>query len=287
MHLRHLAHQIRDWIGAYTNNENPRIRHFARISLLMVISLTISSTVATLADENSTTEPTPTVESIQPTPEPTPEPTRTDEAIVLINAQASTAADSSPASIATPDPSASAQETLATEESPLESPSPTPKPKPHPIISNVPMFLIVPRSISIDPRATRVFMPRTYLSGSGDALMCLRSETAIIDVAVKNQVDDFYESKIRIIGDMTNEVYITGSISFLRRYLNLQNGIQLTSNSGGLSGSYVRFDLVAMSEPGIDPSFCDAGDMRWTGIRSLGLTINTVQTSVTLRRKAP
>ena len=270
----------------------------------MVISLTISSTVATLADENRVVPETPIVETVQPTAKPIAEPTQTSAAIDLINAQPtatpkpspSSAPTSSPSSI--PSPQASAEqsptaqpspESSTGKESPTASPSPTPKPKPkpHPLNPQPHMNMIIPNSLSVDPRATRIFVPRTYFSGAGYALMCLRSNKAMIDIAIRNQIDDFYGPDIKVIGDLTNEVYITGPMSFVEQYINLQDGIQLISRYGGLGGSYVRIDLVAMSEPDIDPSFCDAGAKRWMGIRSLGLMINTIQTTVTLRRKTP
>jgi hypothetical protein len=159
--------------------------------------------------------------------------------------------------------------------------------KPHPLNPQPIMKMIVPQSLNVDPRASRVFMPRSYFSGAESALICLRSKTAIIDIAVRNQIDDLSGPNFKVIGDLTNDVYITGSMSGVERYLNLQGGVQLISKSGGLSSTLLRIDLVAMSQPDIDPSFCDYGATRSSVIKSLGLTINTKQMTVTLRRKNP
>ena len=305
MNLGFRLEQLRDLLRTFTNSENPRIRHLSRASILMVLAITVSSTVSTLADENAPVDPTVQTESSQPTPEPSP--SDTGSAIELISAQPSSTplptpeasptstpspsdspldeATPEPTSEATPEPTSEATpEPTPSEESP--SPSPTPKPKPTPLNPQPQLTLIVPNSLNVDPRATRTFMPRIYFSGTPYALMCIRSSRAIIDIAIRNQNDDFLGEGIKIIGDQSNEVFITGPTSFVQDYVNLQDGIQLTSNYGGLGGAYVRFDLVAMSEPDIDPSYCDyAGAQRWSGLRSLGLTINTVQTKVTLGKK--
>jgi hypothetical protein len=301
MNIGFRLEQLRDLLRTFTNNENPRIRHLSRASILMVLAITVSSTVSTLADENAPADPTVQTEPSQPTPEPSP--SDTGSAIELIASQPSSSPipspeasptstqspsdlplaeiTSEPTSESTPEPT---PEPTPSEESP--SPSPTPKPKPYPLNPQPQLTLIVPNSLNVDPRATRTFMPRIYLSGTPYALMCIRSSRAIIDIAIRNQNDDFLGEGIKIIGDQSNEVFITGPTSFVQDYVNLQDGIQLTSNYGGLGGSYVRFDLVAMSEPDIDPSYCDyAGAQRWSGLRSLGLTINTIQTKVTLGKK--
>ena len=309
MNLGFRIEQLRDLLRTFTNNENPRIRHLSRASILMVLAITVSSTVSTLADENAPVDPTVQTEPVQPTPEPSP--SDTGSAIELIASQPSSSpipspeasptstpspsdspldeATPEPTSEATPEPTSEATPEPTPEPTPSEespSPSPTPKPKPTPLNPQPQLTLIVPNSLNVDPRATRTFMPRIYFSGTPYALMCIRSSRAIIDIAIRNQNDDFLGEGIKIIGDQSNEVFITGPTSFVQDYVNLQDGIQLTSNYGGLGGTYVRFDLVAMSEPDIDPSYCDyAGAQRWSGLRSLGLTINTVQTKVTLGKK--
>ena len=301
MNLGFRLEQLRDLLRTFTNNENPRIRHLSRASILMVLAITVSSTVSTLADENAPVDPTVQTESSQPTPEPSP--SDTGSAIELIASQPSSSPipspeasptstpspSDSPLDEATPEPTSEATPEPTPEPTPSEespSPSPTPKPKPTPLNPQPQLTLIVPNSLNVDPRATRTFMPRIYFSGTPYALMCIRSSRAIIDIAIRNQNDDFLGEGIKIIGDQSNQVFITGPTSFVQDYVNLQDGIQLTSNYGGLGGAYVRFDLVAMSEPDIDPSYCDyAGAQRWSGLRSLGLTINTVQTKVTLGKK--
>ena len=210
--------------------------------------------------ETPAPEPTPSspVESPTPSEEPTP----------------------------TPEPSPSESSSASADPDPTPSPSPTPTKEPPHAIANQSMFIRVANSVRADPRANSVFITPIEVYSPAIVLACVTSGNSIIDVGAKFTSDDS-EAEI-ISGDLSSQVLLTGPSSLIMSMINSFNGIRTaTYTRSGITGKYLFFRFVAISEPALDPKLCNDGNpsnTRIVSINSIGIDLDMKKADVRLSK---
>ena len=211
------------------------------------------------------------------TPTPTPDPS------VLPDPTPST--DPIPSSSAAPDqtPTPDPVPTIDSLVDPSASPSPTPEP-PH-ALADQSMFLRVANSIKADPRARSVFIPPVVAYGPEYVLVCANSN-ANIDVYQKGFANAI--AKDTLAGDYSSSVLLSGKTYEVTNILNAFNGIQITSNSGGIVGKHLFLRFVAISEPSLDSKLCNDGSAsnnRIVSVNSIGIGMDLKNANVRLKNQ--
>jgi len=211
-----------------------------------------------------------TVDAPVATPEPTADPTPTELP--------------SPTVSPTPDPSpmpssstSSSAPIVLTSDSPTASASPTPIP-PH-AITNQFMHLAIPSTVSTDPRAHMVFLPRLGVTGAETLLVCGYTNATSVSFA-----SDF--PGVESIGSGSPFFRISGPSHLVMASLNSDLGARITSQSKALSGSVVSFSFVALSSPSVNPGLCNDGspsNNRTISFRALSMDLNMVKDPVRLK----
>jgi hypothetical protein len=229
-------------------------------------------------DQEQVVEATPTPEAPMPTPEevvPTVEPT--PEASPVVTSDAS------------PTPSEPTVE-------PSEKPTPEPKPVPVHALANQSIYLIAPKQVSVDPRATTTTLPAITVGSSETLLLCAFSDKAIfhvpyipyIPVAIDPKKPELgSRNSFLIQGQGTSHLRISGPSYAVMSAFNGGNGMRITSSSRAISGGQILLRFINMSEPTLDGSFCGEGNVgnnRSISIRALGIDLQMVKSDVNLKR---
>lgn len=215
----------------------------------MGLSLLVASAsfviIPTLANQLSSTESSIPSEATQPNDsiqEGAPTPMPSDALVEATNEPSSTAKTTATYSITT------------TEPSPTASPTPSVLP-----VQEQSFEFKSPLSLKVDPRAQTLFLPRLILSGANNALVCITSIGAIVDINNLNKIDDQESSTLRVLGDLSSFLMISGDTGTIANLVNEGKGLALLNYSKPLVGSSVTFQLVATSGPILNSSACLQG----------------------------
>lgn len=221
-----------------------------------------------------------TVDAPQVTPSPSPsnEPAPTDSA----TPETSQLPSADPFAKAQLKPDASAS---ATAEAPREdaSDSPTvvatPNPLPPHAIADQFMRIAVPTTVSTDPRAHSVFLPRLHVSGVETLLVCgFSSASSVLFTSGIPGVDS--------AGSGSPIFRIAGPTHLVMAAFNGELGARVFSTSKAIPGSALSFTFVALSKSSINPSLCNDGSAsnnRTISFRALNLDLNMVKDGVRLK----
>ena len=168
------------------------------------------------------------------------------------------------------------------EAEPTPSPSPTP---PHALL-NQSMRIISPSQVMVDPRARTVFLPRIYVAGQGDILVCASSSLGSFNINFANTTPTQEKSSLEISGANTPFLRISSIGSQAIEILNSGNGLRVSSPNKGLAGSYLQLRFVALSEVSTNPNLCNDGsasNTRTIYLRGLGIDLNITKSGITLK----
>jgi hypothetical protein len=155
--------------------------------------------------------------------------------------------------------------------------SPTPVP-PH-AIADQSMHIAVPASVSTDPRAHSVFLPRLQVSGVDTLLVCGYSNATAV-----NFMQAF--PGVEIAGSGSPYFRLSGPAHLVMAAFNSDMGARVTSSSRAVPGSVVSFSFVALSKPSISQALCNDGSAsnnRTISIRALNMDLNMVKDPVRLK----
>ena len=223
----------------------------------------LSPIIGTVDAPVDTASPVPT-ESLAPTESPTPDP--------------STSATASPLPAPTASRSSAPEApTIATSDSPTALASPTPVP-PHAIADQM-MNIAVPATVSVDPRAHSVFLPRLNVSAVDALLVCGYSNASAVSFT-----SGF--PGIESAGSGSPFFRISGPAHLVMAALNGDMGARVTSSSKAIAGSIVSFSFVALSKPSISANLCNDGspsNNRTISFRALNMDLNMVKDPVRLK----
>ena len=223
----------------------------------------LSPILGTVDAPAETASPAPT-DSPAPTESPAPEPT------------ASQTIESSQ----TPAPSGSAspeEPVVATTDSPTAMASQTPLP-PHAIADQF-MRIAVPASVSTDPRAHSVFLPRLNVSAVDTLLVC--GYTNGPSVSFTSAIPG-----VESAGSGSQFFRISGPAHLVMAALNSDMGARITSTSKAIPGSVVSFSFIALSKPSISTNLCNDGSAsnnRTISFRALNMDLNMIKDGVRLK----
>ena len=243
--------------------------------------------VTNTQEQEQVVEATPSPEAPAPTPETsgeatpaeTPEPT----------AEPTPGPTISPATEVAPTPKASAE--------PTSSASPEPKPVPVHALANQSIYLIAPKVVSVDPRATTTTLPAITTGSSEIILLCAVSDKAIfhvpyvpfIPVAINPKKPELgSKNSFLIEGQGSSQLRLSGPSYAVMSAFNGGNGMRITSASRAISGSQIYLRFVNMSEPTLDGAFCGRGSVsnnRSISVRALGIDLHMVKADVNLEKK--
>jgi len=187
----------------------------------------------------------------------------------------------SPTDLEITDPVVEEQEGIEVAE-PTPSPSPTP---PHALL-NQSMRIITPSQVMVDPRARTVFLPKIYIAGQGDILVCASSSLGSFNTNFVNTVPTDEKSSLEIEGANSPFLRISSIGSQAVEILNSGNGLRVSSPNKGLAGSYLQLRFVALSEVSANPKLCDDGsasNTRTIYLRGLGIDLNITKSGITLK----
>jgi hypothetical protein len=223
----------------------------------------LSPILGTVDAPVETASPAPT-DSPTPTESPAPEPT------------------SSPTIEASPMPAPSGSASpeapvVTTTDSPTAMASPTPLP-PHAIADQF-MRIAVPASVSTDPRAHSVFLPRLNVNAVETLLVC--GYTNAPNVTFTSGIPG-----VESAGSGSQFFRISGPAHLVMAALNGEMGARLTSTSKAIPGSVVSFSFVALSRPSISTNLCNDGspsNNRTISFRALNMDLNMIKDGVRLK----
>ena len=211
-------------------------------------------------------------------PEPTPTSTLVPEPVASSSSTPSASATPSPISSTAGSDGNSISGSNDTA-SPSDSPSASPTPPPIEPLADQSMYLIMPRTIPVDPRAHSALIPQIFFIGPGSLLLCIDSNNISFNFPENDQV--------QMLGNGSEHLLLTGSYASISSLFNSSNGTRVISNLSGIGNSQALFRFVAMSEPSIDKSFCSGGissNTRTLSFKALQLTLNIVKASVNVKK---
>jgi hypothetical protein len=166
---------------------------------------------------------------------------------------------------------------VSVSDSPTASASPTPVP-PH-AISDQNIQIAAPSTVSVDPRAHSVFLPRLHVGKVETLLVCgYSSATAVHFNPGIAGVESF--------GSGTQFFRISGPAQLVMASLNGEMGARVASTSRSVTSSVVSFSFVALSKPSTDQGLCSAGspsNNRTISFRALNMDLNMVKDPVRLK----
>ena len=206
-------------------------------------------------------------EALTKSPDSTESPTTTPTPS-LSNAPSSTPMPNSPASVVAPD--------ISTSELVTASTSPTPAPA-H-AIADQQLRVAVPTSVSTDPRARSVFLPRLHASGVETLLICGYSSASSVNFASSIQ-------GVQSEGSGSPYFRISGPAHLVMAALNGEMGARVTSTSKAIPGSVVTLSFIALSKPSISKQLCNDGipsNNRTISFRALSMDLNMIKDPVRL-----
>lgn len=184
-----------------------------------------------------------------------------------------------------------AENSLPTDQNPepmVSASSPPPPPPPF-ATSTQDLLINLPTSLRVDPRATSVFLPRSIFSSSNTLLLCLYGSVLEFDLGQPGIIDDTDSELIKIKGDRSNTVMISGYSTFVNSFINSELGMRIYREGGVVGGQLALFKFVDISEPSLDEKLCLDGSSqnnRYLEVRSLGLTLNISKAKVELDKRA-
>lgn len=168
---------------------------------------------------------------------------------------------------------------------PTESPEPSPSPPS--ATDNQSIFIAMPASLRVDPRAGSVFLPRLALSSSNTLLVCITSASLQFDLGATGSVDDSEGEELLISGDRTNSLMISGESDLVNTLINSEKGLRIFREGGGISGHSAVFRFIDISEPALDETLCSDGatsNNRVLRLVPLGLTQSITKAKVGLEK---
>jgi hypothetical protein len=257
MSLSDLGYRLRDKITSLFNDDRKFVKLISRLGFLGLVAAIILIVAPTSADQNTPQAEMAPVEIVETTTAIVETITQTVDVIPV---------DTQSINMAETLTSLSVQETA------------TP-------ITTQPKFSIkIPSSLTVDPRANSKFVPLIAISGSEYVLVCISGNGLNIDVSDKRVNSDNAGDGVVVVGDMTSSLFISGATSVVGAMLNSANGLMFYSNTGGVANRSVKIDLVAMTQPGVKRSYCEAARTSATvSLRSMGLDMGTVKNGITLK----
>ena len=243
--------------------------------------------VTNTQEQEQVVEATPSPEAPAPTPETSGE--ATPAATSEPTAEPTPGPTISPATEVVPTPKATAE--------PTSSASPEPKPVPVHALANQSIYLIAPKVVSVDPRATTTTLPAITTGSSETILLCAASDKAIfhvpyvpfIPVAINPKKPELgSKNSFLIEGQGSSQLRLSGPSYAVMSAFNGGNGMRITSASRAISGSQIYLRFVNMSEPTLDGAFCGRGNVsnnRSISVRALGIDLHMVKADVNLEKK--
>lgn len=228
-----------------------------RFSVLCLVALFISQVIPTLADEQS--------RSTELQGEIAPSDTST----------------------ATSEPDSTNPDTPTSTTSPTSSPSPSPTPTYTPAVMTPGqgMDIGIPTSVSVDPRAQVVTIPRLRVSGPTYLLACFSGSNVVIDLLSKGYPDDRPASNLYLTGDLTSNVTISGPTDFVISALNSVGGLRVSGLGRKLQGTTLEVSLVSvdkMAESGYLCAKAQSANIRSIKFSPLGVGLEIKKGEVNL-----
>jgi len=282
-----------------------RISRLQRLVLgASMIALTIAlpaafglDLITNTQDQEQVVEATPSPESMPPVPEesapsaePSPEPSPE------VTGEASPAPSAKPTVEPNVEPTVESSAEPTSEPKVESSEKPTPKPIPVHALANQSIYLIAPKQISVDPRATTTTLPTITVGSSETLLLCAFSDKAIfhvpyipfIPVAIDPKKPELgSRNSFLIQGQGSSHLRISGPSYAVMSAFNGGNGMRITSSNRAISGGQILLRFVNISEPSLDGGFCGQGSVsnnRSISIRALGIDLQMLKADVNLKR---
>lgn len=207
----------------------------------------------------STTESPTSEPAISPSPSPSPKVDPTP----------------SPSSSATPSTSAPV---VHTSDSASATASPSSPPPPRATASQA-IHLEVPSTISVDPRAHSIFLPRIHASGAESLLICGHTNARSVNMA---RIDP----GVAATGNGSSDFRISGPTNLAMASFNGEMGARLVSDIKAVSSSYLSLAFISLDKPSIDPALCNDGNAsntRTISFRAMNVDLNMVKDGVRLK----
>ena len=157
--------------------------------------------------------------------------------------------------------------------------SASPKPIPPHAISDQNIQIGVPSTISIDPRAHSVFLPRLQIGKVGTLLVCGYTNATAVYFGVNLP-------GVQSAGSGSSFFRISGPTPLVMSTLNGETGAHVISTTKAITSSFILFSFVALSEPSIDQALCNDGspsNNRTIIFRALNMDLNMVKDPVRLK----
>lgn len=174
-------------------------------------------------------------------------------------------------------------------ESSDEEPELAPPPPPPPFaISDQNIFINMPSSVRVDPRASTVFLPRMLFYSTGTLMVCISSNALRFDIGTPGMIDDGVSEYVMISGDQSSYLVISGNSAWVTGYLNSEMGMKMFSDIGGVGKKSVFFRFVSISQPSLNDALClDGSTSNYRAIQvvPLGLSQNISKGSIPLQKK--
>lgn len=127
----------------------------------------------------------------------------------------------------------------------------------------------IPQSVRVDPRARSVFLPQIYAESLNTLLVCLSSNSLLLDIGSQGVQDSIDSEDLKVTGDRSNNLVISGDPQTVTSVLNGVSGIRAFRDSGGVANQSLVITLVDLSRPSLDTDFCQ----RSTGGNSRTITL--------------
>lgn len=161
-------------------------------------------------------------------------------------------------------PTATAAPTQLASESVTVSVAPTPSSSPVALATYKPavatpgqgMQIVIPQSVSVDPRAQVSRLPRIGVFGPNYLLACISSSNLVIDVVSKGLPDDQPAQNLFLDGDLTSDLVIAGQTEFVVSALNSAGGIRVSGLGRKLPGTSVRISLISTDKMADSGELC-------------------------------
>lgn len=125
------------------------------------------------------------------------------------------------------------------------------------------------------------------ISSPGLVLACLSSNKLLLDVYSRGVADSGFGGAVMLYGDLTNNVFISGTAEQVAAIINGAGGLATYSLTGSAAGAVVAMQFVAISMPTLRADFCSqalAKNTRTTQLRPLGITLDLKKGYITLKR---
>ena len=264
---RHLASRI-------AHVQTPR-KLILRFLSLASIGLVLTIVAPVIADENA---PAPEIGTALPSDSPSPQPSQSES-------QTAASSDSIiPPGASTPSPSASSSAAATgRSDSATASASPTPTPA---AVANQVMRVNIPTVLPVDPRAIFRSLPSVNISGPQYLLACINASAMNFDIYAKNSSDAFFNGARLATGDLTSDLFISGTTDQVVAILNSYGGMRLIGANRPIGGLYLSLRFTALTAPSLDPVHCGQGspaNTRTIYLRSLEFGQNLIKNGITLK----